>query len=137
MSDNIIDNVRWIDLQAVADPRGTLTAIESNVDIPFEVKRVFYMHHIESDRGGHAHLETDQLAIGISGRHVIEVEDNTGVKSFVMDDPNKGLYLPRMTFTRLIDFSPGAVCLVLASSHYDRSKSIRTLEEYKNLLSKK
>jgi hypothetical protein len=129
-----LDEVRWIELPAVTDDRGTLTAIEVSIDIPFLVHRIFYMHHISAERGGHAHCDTDQVVIGISGRHVVEVEDAERSLRFVLDDPNKGLYLPRMTFTRLTEFSPGAVSLVLASTHYDRSKSIRTFEDYLALL---
>jgi dTDP-4-dehydrorhamnose 3,5-epimerase-like enzyme len=129
-----LDEIRWIDLPAVTDDRGTLTAVEATVDIPFEIRRIFYMHHIAADRGGHAHRDTDQVVIGISGRHVIEVKDAQRSLRFVLDDPDKGLYLPRMTFTSLLEFSPGAVSLVLASTHYDRNRSIRTFEEYLALL---
>lgn len=129
-----LDEIRWIKLPAVTDDRGTLTAVEATVDIPFEIRRIFYMHHISADRGGHAHRDTDQVVIGISGRHVIEVKDAQRSMRFVMDDPDKGLYLPRMTFTSLMEFSPGAVSLVLASTHYDRARSIRTFEEYLALL---
>jgi hypothetical protein len=129
-----LDEIRWIALPAVTDDRGTLTAVEATVDIPFEIRRIFYMHHIAADRGGHAHRDTDQVVIGISGRHVIEVKDAQRSLRFVLDDPDKGLYLPRMTFTSLLEFSPGAVSLVLASTHYDRNRSIRTFEEYLALL---
>jgi dTDP-4-dehydrorhamnose 3,5-epimerase-like enzyme len=129
-----LDEIRWIDLPAVTDDRGTLTAVEATKDIPFEIRRIFYMHHISADRGGHAHRDTDQVVIGISGRHVIEVKDAERSLRFVLDDPDKGLYLPRMTFTSLMDFSPGAVSLVLASTHYDRARSIRTFEDYLALL---
>jgi hypothetical protein len=88
------------------------------------------MHHICADRGGHAHRDTDQVVIGISGRHVVEVKDAERSLLFVLDDPNKGLYLPRMTFTSLMEFSADAVSLVLASSHYDRAMSLRTFEDY-------
>ena len=125
-----LEGVRWIDLPAMADDRGTLTAVEAGLDIPFEIRRVFYMHHVIADRGGHAHRDTDQVVIGIAGRHVIEVSDERRCLRFVLDDPNKGLFLPRMTFTSLKEFSAGAVSLVLASTHYDRSRSIRTFEDY-------
>ena len=125
-----LDDIRWIDLPAVTDDRGTLTAVEGMVDSPFTINRIFYMHHVSADRGGHAHRDTDQVVIGISGRHVIEVRDATRSLRFVLDNPDRGLYLPRMTFTTLLDFSVDAVSLVLASTHYDRSRSIRTFPEY-------
>lgn len=129
-----LDGIRWIELPAVTDARGTLTAIEATIDVPFEIRRIFYMHHVSADRGGHAHRDTDQVVIGISGRHVIEVKDGERSLRFVLDDPNRGLYLPRMTFTSLVEFSAGAVALVLASTHYDRGKSLRTFEDYLALL---
>ena len=125
-----LDEVRWISLPANADDRGTLTAIEGSKDIPFEIRRIFYMHHVSADRGGHAHRDTDQVVIGIAGRHEIEVSDGSRSLSFVLDDPNRGLYLPRMTFTVLREFSADAVSLVLASTHYDRSRSIRSFGEF-------
>lgn len=125
-----LEDVRWIALPAVVDERGTLTAVEAGADIPFEIRRIFYMHHISAERGGHAHRDTDQVIIGIAGRHVVEVKDDRHCRRFVLDDPNKGLYLPRMSFASLMEFSEGAVSLVLASTHYDRSRSIRTFEEY-------
>jgi dTDP-4-dehydrorhamnose 3,5-epimerase-like enzyme len=125
-----LDRIRWIELPAITDDRGTLTAIESAQDIPFAVRRIFYMHHVSADRGGHAHLDTEQVVIGISGSHTIEVRDATRMLRFVLDNPNRGLYLPPMTFTSLMEFSAGAVSLVLASTHYDRSRSIRSFEAF-------
>ena len=129
-----LDGIRWIDLPSVTDDRGTLTAVEASADIPFEIRRIFYMHHISAERGGHAHRDTDQVIIGISGSHVVEVKDARRSLRFVLDTPQRGLYLPRMTFTSLMDFSPGAVSLVLASTHYDRARSIRTFGEYLSLM---
>jgi hypothetical protein len=107
-----------------------LTSIEAGMDVPFDVRRVFYMHHVVADRGGHAHRDTDQLCIAIAGRLRIDATDGSGTRSFELTDPSRGLYIPRMIFTRLRDFSPGAVCLVLANTHYDMSRSIRTWEDY-------
>ena len=125
-----IEEVRWIDLASVNDERGILSSIESSIDIPFEIKRIFYMHHIVSDRGGHAHLDTDQVIIAISGGFQIELYDGTEKVSFTMDNPIKGLFVPRMIFIQLFDFSKDAVCLVLASTHYDIKKSLRNIEAY-------
>ncbi len=122
--------VCWVELPSAADERGVLTSIESGQSIPFEIRRVFYMHHVVADRGGHAHRDTDQVVIAVAGSHRLEVSDGAHSATFEMTDPTRGLYIPRMTYTRLHDFSPGAVCLVLASTHYDRSRSIRTREDY-------
>jgi dTDP-4-dehydrorhamnose 3,5-epimerase-like enzyme len=129
-----INEISWKSLASVKDVRGILTSVESGSDIPFEIKRIFYMHHINSDRGGHAHNDTDQVVIAISGSFKIELFDGTKRVSFLMDDPMKGLYIPRMIFIELSQFSSEAVCLVLASTHYDIKKSIRNIDDYKRHL---
>lgn len=127
-----VDDVRWVTLPSHADDRGVLTAIEGNKDIPFEIKRVFYMHHITEDRAGHAHRDTDQLIIPITGSFSIKVSDGVNEREFDMRDTEKGVYVPRMLFTCLRQFSDGAVCLVLANTSYDMSRSIRTWEAFVN-----
>lgn len=127
---NSINDTKWIDFSSVHDTRGVLTSIESGKSIPFELKRIFYMHHIIDDRGGHAHTDTDQVVIATSGTFRIELYDGINKIIHFMSDPEKGLYVPRMIFVRLYDFSPDSVCLVLASTHYDMKKSIRSLEDY-------
>jgi uncharacterized protein YfaP (DUF2135 family) len=112
------------------DERGVLTSVEGAMDVPFEIKRVFYMHHVITDRGGHAHSDTDQVVIAAAGRFKMDLSNGTNTQTYVLDDPTRGIYTPRMVFIRLYDFSPGAVCLVLASTHYDISKSIRSWEDY-------
>jgi len=124
--------VRGLDLPHSADERGFLTAIEGGVDIPFEIRRVFYMHATPPgvERGGHAHRDTRQVVIPLAGGFDIELFDGQATKSFRLDQPNRGLYMPPMTWIRLWGFTEHAVCVVLADTHYDRSKSIRTLEAF-------
>jgi hypothetical protein len=125
-----INDATWKNLSSVKDDRGILTSIESNQDIPFNINRIFYMHHVKAERGGHAHTDTDQLLIAISGSFDVELFD--GVKKIVyrLDDPVNGLYVPRMIFVRLFEFSENAVCLVLASTKYDMKKSLRNVDDY-------
>ncbi len=127
---NIVD-VRWIQVRTQVDERGSLTAIEAQ-DVPFPIRRVFYMHDVTSGstRGGHAHLDTDQFALAVHGAVRLLVSDGVEAREIFLNTPSAGVYLPRMTWTVLSDFSPGAVCLVLASTQYDRSRSIRTWREY-------
>lgn len=127
-----ISDIKWKDLQSACDDRGCLTAIEGGQTIPFEVKRVFYMHNVAkgADRGGHAHRDTDQLAVAVHGSLRIIVSDGLESRAVILDNPGWGITLPRLSWTSLVDFSDGAVCMVLASTHYDRSKSIRTWTEY-------
>jgi dTDP-4-dehydrorhamnose 3,5-epimerase-like enzyme len=125
-----LDLVRWISLPSHGDERGVLTAIESGMDIPFEVKRVYVLHHIESERGGHAHRDTYQIVIGVSGSCEMVLSDGTESRNFQLNDPTRGLYLGPLLFIRMRNFSPGAVVVVLASTHYKKTSSIRSWEEY-------
>lgn len=126
----VLEAVRWVDLPSNMDERGVLTSIESGQDIPFEIKRIFYMHHIATDRGGHAHTDTEQVVTAAVGRFKMDLSDGVNTKTYILDDPTRGVYTPPMVFIKLYDFSPGAVCLVLASTHYDIKKSIRSWEAY-------
>ena len=132
----LIDKIAWHNLESVHDPRGILTSIESGIIIPFEIKRIFYMHHVVRDRGGHAHIDTDQVVIAISGSFRIELYDGFEKIDFIMDDPSKGLYIPHMIFISLFSFAKDAVCLVLASTHYDIRKSIRNIEDFNKAIKK-
>lgn len=116
------------------DSRGALTSVEELCDIPIDIKRIFYMHHVTEDRGGHAHIDTDQVVIPISGSFKIKIFDGKESKVFEMNDCTKGLYIPRLTFTDLYDFTPEAVCLVLANTHYDMGKSLRSMDAYMSYL---
>jgi hypothetical protein len=127
-----LSEIRWLDFRDASDERGRLTAIEGGVQLPFEIARVFYVHQVAHgvDRGGHAHRETDQVIAGIHGSLRVDASDGVDVQSYALDDPGRGIFVPRMIYVQLCDFSPGAVCLVLANTRYDRSRSIRTWHEY-------
>lgn len=119
-----------INFNTFLDSRGALTAIEGCCDIPFEIKRIFYMHHITDNRGGHAHIDTDQVLIPIQGSLRVKLFNGKEEMEYVMDDCTKGLYIPRLYFTDMYDFIPGTVCLVLSSTHYDMGRSLRSMEAY-------
>ena len=132
----MLEQVKLIELPSVTDSRGVLTAVESTRDIPLEIKRIFYMHHITQDRGGHAHRDTDQVVIAISGSFHIELFDGTNSLKFDLNDPTKGLYIPRMVFISMSQFTEHTVCLVLANSFYDMSRSFRTRNDYMDHINK-
>ncbi len=123
-------SVELINLPTVIDSRGSLTSVEQLKDIPFDIKRIFYMHHIVNDRGGHAHIDTDQIIIPISGSFKVKTFDGVTEQEYLMNNSTVGLYTPRLTYCDLYDFSPEAVCLVLSNTHYDMKKSLRTLSDY-------
>ncbi len=128
----MMDTVRWIEFQDNPDERGRLTAVEADRHVPFPIARVFLVHQVApgTDRGGHAHRDTDQVLACTHGRLKVDVSDGRGTLTFVLDDPARGLFVPRMLWIRLYDFEQEAVLLVYANTHYDRSQSIRTWDEY-------
>ena len=129
-----LNDVRWISLPTDRDARGALTSIENNIDIPFDLKRIFYIHDIISDRGGHAHTDTDQMAIAIAGSFCFRLSDDRSTTTFLLDDRTKGLYLPRMVFVDIEAVAADSVCLVLASTHYEARNSLRSYQDYVNEL---
>jgi hypothetical protein len=126
----MLDKIKWIDFKTINDERGFLSAIEGELDIPIEIKRIFYMHKVTAIRGGHAHIDTDQIIIAMHDSFKVTLSDGSNSNTFILDDATKGLYVPRMIFTDLFDFSYESVCLVLANTHYDIKKSIRSWDSY-------
>jgi len=125
-----MENIEEIVFTTHFDKRGSLTSIEELLNIPIKIKRIFYMHHIMADRGGHAHRDTDQVLIPIHGSFKLQLENGFEKQIFDMNDPTKGIYIPRMIYTTMYDFSDDAVCLVLANTNYDINMSIRTWDEF-------
>ena len=127
-----INEIKWLNFQDHSDSRGRLTAIEGEIDTPFCIRRVFYVHQVleNTDRGGHAHRDTDQVLSCIHGRMKVDASDGNQCRTYLLDNPAKGIYVPRMIYVRLYDFSPGAVLLVLANTVYDRERSLRSWNEY-------
>lgn len=127
-----LSGVRLISLHTNADGRGSLTAIEGTIDVPFEIRRIFYVHDVQSghERGGHAHPHTEQLLIGLGGGLSVDVCSPSAKQTYRLDDPSQGLYVPEMLWVRLYDFTPGGVCLAAASTHYANGEVIRDWDEY-------
>ena len=130
----MLDQVKIINLPSINDERGVLTAVESAQDIPFSIPRLFYMHHGVEDRGGHAHIDTAQIIIPISGSFKVTLFDGKSRQSHRLDSAVRGLYVPRMIFIELSEFLENSVCLVLASDHYDIKRSLRDLDAYTHYL---
>jgi dTDP-4-dehydrorhamnose 3,5-epimerase-like enzyme len=88
------------------------------------------MHHFLDDRGGHAHKDTDQVIVAISGSFELLISDGNEKQKIVLDNPIKGVFIPRLLFVDIYNCSNNSVCLVLANTHYDISKSFRSWDEY-------
>ena len=116
----------------LGDERGKLIVIEGGQSIPFEIKRVFYIYGSDATvvRGQHANRESEFVLINVAGQSKVRITD--GKESFVaeLDKPKMGVYIPRMLWKDMYDFSEDSVLLVLASTHYDGSEYIRDYGEY-------
>lgn len=113
---------------------GFITVAENMKNIPFEIKRVYWTYYTPQDvvRGGHAHKRLEQLIFAVSGRIEFNTINLDGMeKTFILDSPSKGLYLPRLIW-RDIKFSHSAVLLCLASELYDESDYFRDYQDFKN-----
>ncbi|MBU3836758.1 MAG: FdtA/QdtA family cupin domain-containing protein [Candidatus Phocaeicola faecigallinarum] len=120
-----------------SDRKGNISVVENNKDIPFEVKRVYYLYDVPGgeSRGAHAHKELSQLIIAASGSFTVTLDDGNVKRTFHLNRPYQGLYVKPGIWRDLDDFSSGSVCLVLASHPYDEKDYIRNYEdflEYKN-----
>ncbi|MCX7780186.1 MAG: FdtA/QdtA family cupin domain-containing protein [Negativicutes bacterium] len=127
-----VSDCRIINLNKIADPRGNLTFIESNRHIPFEIKRVYYLYDVPGGetRGGHAHKDLQQFIVAMSGSFDVILDDGYVRKAVTLNRSYFGLYLPRMVWRELVNFSSGAVCMVLASDFYDENDYYRDYEEF-------
>lgn len=135
MSNKIsILDCKLIQLPKIGDRNGQITAINNNIEIPFEVNRVFYLYDIPAgeDRGAHAHKECHQFLVAASGAFEVEVDDGINKKLFVLNQPNIGLHIPPGIWAAEINFSSGSICLVLASHPYQENDYIRDYQTFKN-----
>jgi hypothetical protein len=127
-----VENCRLIQFPRIEDPRGTLTFIEAERHVPFEVKRVFYLYDVPAGqtRGAHAHKDLHQVLVALAGSFEAIVADGIGEKRFRLSEPSTGLYIPPLIWDTEIDFTPGAVCMVLASAWYDEADYYRDYGVY-------
>ena len=124
--------VKLYDFPPHGDDRGQLVAIEAMKDLPFEVKRVYYIYDTLEGvrRGFHAHKCLQQILICVSGSCKIHLDNGTDTAEVLLDKPNRGLYISNDMWREMYDFTPGAVLLVLASEYYDEADYIRNYEDF-------
>ena len=128
-----IDDCKMYNLPKITDPRGTLTFIENNEHVPFEVRRVFYLYDIPTGegRGAHAHKKLKQFLICLSGSFDVQVDDGERRRKIHLNRPWLGLYIPPMIWASEINFDPGSICLVLTSDIYLEEDYIRNYDTFK------
>lgn len=118
------------------DERGRLVIVEGGIDIPFEIKRVFYIFASDPDviRGRHANRRSEFILINVAGTSKVRVIDRSGNEMIIhLNRPHTGVYIPAMVWKDMYDFSPDSVLLVLSSEHYDPDEYIRDFEEFKKV----
>ena len=127
-----LSKLKIIDFPVISDVRGNLSFVESNKDIPFLIKRVYYLYDIPAgaDRAGHAHKNLEQLLIVMSGKLDIYLDDGFNKRKITLDKPYQGLYLPSMIWRDLKNFSEGTVCTVLASDYYSENDYYRDYADF-------
>lgn len=120
----------------LGDERGKLVVIEGGQAIPFEIKRVFYIYDSDSSviRGQHANKNSEFVLINVAGRSKVRITDGDEEMVVELDKPMMGVYIPRMIWKDMYDFSSDSVLLVLASTHYDGREYIRDYDEYLKIL---
>ena len=126
-----LKDILLLQIPVVEDRRGNLAFVQENI-VPFEFKRVYYLFDVPSNsfRGSHSHINQCEVLIALSGSFEVVLNDGIVKKSFLLNKPNIGLYIPIGIWRELENFSSGAVCLVLASDVYDEEDYIRDFNQF-------
>lgn len=129
---NSIYNCSILHLPKIHNRAGNITALDNNLTIPFEVKRVYYLYDIPGGeaRGGHAHKELQQFIVAVSGAFDVLLDDGINKKVIHLDRPYVGLHVVPGIWSELLNFSSGSVCLVLASHKYDEIDYLRNYNDF-------
>ncbi|WP_369828978.1 FdtA/QdtA family cupin domain-containing protein [Flavobacterium sp. 5] len=127
----MIKEIQLLEIPVIDDVRGNLGVIESGF-LPFDFKRVYYLFDVPSSafRGGHSHIEQQEVLIALSGSFEVTINDGKAKKSYLLNKPNIGLLIPAGFWRELENFSSGAVCLVLASDVFDEGDYIRKFDKF-------
>ena len=121
-----------IELEKIVDPRGNLTVAQGDIDVPFDIKRVYWVYDVPAGeyRGGHAHRQCCEVLVALSGSFHVTLDDGTQRETYLLNHPYQGLLIDTGIWRTLDDFSSGAVCLVLASELFEEADYIREYDEY-------
>ena len=131
MKNSIYDCV-ILPLNKIHNRAGNITIVEGNKNLPFNLERIYYLYDIPGgeDRGGHAHKELRQLIVAASGSFDVMLDDGINKKIVTLNRPNYGLLVVPGIWRELLEFSSGAICLVLASMRYNPDDYIRTYPDF-------
>ena len=131
-----IDECKIIELPKISDPRGNLTFIEGDRNIPFAIRRAYWIYDVPGGeiRGGHSYRTLQELIIAVSGSFDVVVDDGNNKRVFSLNRSYYGLYVPSMIWRDLENFSTNSLCFVLSSSDYEESDYIRDFSAYRQLV---
>lgn len=124
--------IQWSDFPPLGDDRGSLVALEAKRTVPFEIKRVYYIFGTQPSvaRGFHAHRNLKQIAVCVTGKCRMILDDGSQRQEVWLDSPTKGLFIGDLIWREMHDFSADCVLLVLASEYYDETDYIRDYDEF-------
>lgn len=127
--------IKWKKFPPLGDERGSLVALEADKTVPFKIQRVYYLFGTKAgvSRGFHAHKKLQQVAICVTGRCRMVLDDGEHRQTAWLDSPTDGLFIGNMIWREMHDFSHDCVLLVLASAHYDENDYIRSYDDFLNL----
>lgn len=120
-----------INFNEFRDNRGALISLEENSNIPFAIKRIYYLYDVLESRGFHAHKQLEQVMICVHGSVVVKLEDETGNQSIKLNSKSEGLYIGSNVWREMHEFTPGTIVMVVASEKYDESDYIRDYQVFK------
>jgi len=129
--------IKWCEFKSVIDSRGSLVIVEgSGINIPFDVKRVYYIFDNKDNerRGFHAHKDLLQVAVVIKGSCKFMLDNGKEKAEVLLDRPDRGLFINKMTWREMFDFSDDCMLMVFASEHYDADDYIKDYEEFRGLI---
>ncbi|NVO20144.1 MAG: WxcM-like domain-containing protein [Bacteroidetes bacterium] len=134
MNDSSIFDCVILPLSKIHNRAGNITIIEGDRNIPFEIKRIYYLYDIPggASRGGHAHKDLYQLVVAASGAFDVLLDDGRNKKVVTLNRPDYGLMIVPGIWRELMEFSSGAICLVLASNLYSESDYLRNYDEFRS-----
>ena len=133
---NLKERCPIIEFRDLGDERGKLVVVEGGQTIPFDIRRIFYIYGSDSTvvRGQHANKESEFVLINVAGKSKVRITDAREEIVVNLDRPMIGVYIPKMVWKDMYDFSSDSVLLVLASTHYDGAEYIRNYDDYKQVL---
>ncbi len=134
MTNVTVQECKIIDLPKNHQLNGNLTSITNGVEVPFDVKRIYYLYDVRggNSRGGHAHKALHQIMIALSGSFSVTLDDGQNKKTFMLNQPYQGLLIPPGLWRDLDNFSSGSICMVLASELYDEEDYFRNYQNFKD-----